>query len=328
MRNMIRQLVEAYGPSGHEEQVRALIETEIRDLADDIRTDALGNLIAFRKGRGNGRRIMLSAHMDEIGVMVSYVDKRGFLRINPIGGVQPLHAVTGRVRFADGTTGVIGMEKQDDQSKIPVMDKLFVDVGATGPRDCTVKVGDAACFDRQMTETGGNLVAKAMDDRIGCAVLIAVMKALECSPHDLFFVFSVQEEVGLRGATTSAFGILPELGIAVDVTGCPDTPEAPYKMAVALGKGPAIKIKDAGMLASPKIKDWMIDTAEKHGIPHQLEVLPFGATDARAMQTTQGGVLSGCLSIPCRYVHSTSETVSYNDVRNAVKLLTAMLGPL
>ncbi len=326
MKNIIKQLVEAYGPSGHEEQVRALIEGEIRGLADEIRTDALGNLIALKKGRGNGKRIMLSAHMDEIGVIVSYVDKRGFVRINPIGGVHPLHVVTGRVRFADGTTGVIGMEKQDDPGKIPVMDKLFVDVGATGLKDCPVKVGDAACFDRPMVETGGNLIAKAMDDRIGCAVLIGVMKALKASPHEIYFVFSVQEEVGLRGATTSAFGILPELGIAVDVTGCPDTPEAPYKMAVELGKGPAIKIKDAGMLASPKIKDWMIDTAEKCAIPHQLEVLPFGATDARAMQTTQSGVLSGCLSIPCRYVHSTSETVSYNDVRNAVKLLTAMLG--
>ncbi len=325
MKKIIKQLVEAYGPSGHEEQVRALIKKEIRALADEIRTDTLGNLIAFKKGNGKGRRIMLSAHMDEIGVIVSYIDNKGFLRINPIGGGQPLYEVTGRVRFADGTTGVIGMEKQDDQSKIPVIDKLFVDVGATGRKDCPVKVGDAACFDRQMVETGGNLIAKSMDDRIGCAVLIGVMKALKNSPHDIYFVFSVQEEVGLRGATTSAFGILPELGIAVDVTACPDTPEAPHKMAVELGKGPAIKIKDAGMLAAPKIKDWMIETAERRRIPYQLEVLPFGATDARAMQTTQSGVLSGCLSIPCRYVHSTSETVSYSDVQNAVKLLTAML---
>lgn len=325
MKKLIKQLVEAYGPSGHEDQVRALIKKEIRGLADEIRTDTLGNLIALKKGNGKGKRIMLSAHMDEIGLIVSYIDSKGFLRVNPIGGVHTLYEITGRVRFANGTIGVIGMEKQDDVSKIPVMDKLFVDVGANGRDDCPVKVGDAACFERTMVETGGNLIAKAMDDRIGCAVLIETMRSLKKSPHDIYFVFSVQEEVGLRGATTSAFGILPETGIAVDVTGCPDTPEAPHKMAVELGKGPAVKIKDAGMLAAPKIKDWMIDTAEKRNIPYQLEVLPFGATDARAIQTTQSGVLSGCLSIPCRYVHSTSETVSYKDVQNAVKLLTAML---
>lgn len=325
MKAIIKKLVEAYGPSGHEEQVRKIIKDELTGLADDIRTDTLGNLIVYKKGTGKGRKVMLSAHMDEIGVIVAYIDRKGFLRINPIGGVNPLYVVAGRVRFADGTIGVIGMEKLDDNKKIPQFDKLFVDVGGTDGKAAPVKVGAAACFDRGMEERGDSLIAKAMDDRIGCAVLIGVLRALKKSPHDLYFVFSVQEEVGLRGAITGAYGIEPELGIAVDVTACPDTPEPPYKMAIELGKGPAVKIKDGGMLASPRVKKMMIETAEKNRIPYQLEVLGFGATDARAIQTSQSGVESGCLSIPCRYLHSPSETVSLRDVNNAVKLLTALL---
>lgn len=325
MKDLIRKLVEAYGPSGHEDPVRKIIEKELHGLSCELRTDVLGNLIVRKPGTGQGRKIMLSAHMDEIGVMVSYIDQKGFLRIQPIGGVNPLYEITGRIRFADGRIGVIGMEKQDDKSKIPSLDKLFVDVGASDRKHCPVKVGDAACFDRSLAACGSLLTAKAMDDRIGCVILIETLRALKRSPHDLYFVFSVQEEVGLRGATTSAFGIVPELGIAVDVTACPDTPEPPYKMAVALGQGPAVKIKDAGMLVSPYVKNWMIETAQQHRIPCQLEVLSFGATDARAIQTTRAGVQSGCLSIPTRYLHSTSETVSYEDVTHAVKLLTAML---
>lgn len=324
MKEVIKKLVEAYGPSGHEEQVREIIKEELDGLADDIRVDALGNLIVLKKGAGNGRKVMLSAHMDEIGVIVAYIDRSGFLRVNPIGGVNPLYSVAKRVRFADGTIGVIGMEKQDDKKKIPQFDKLFVDVSGND-RSPPVKVGDAACFDSGMEMRGDNIIAKALDDRIGCAVLIGVLRALKKSIHDVYFVFSVQEEVGLRGAITGAYGIEPDMGIAVDVTACPDTPEPPYKMAIELGKGPAVKIKDGGMLASPRVKELMIQTAEKRRIPYQIEVLGFGSTDARAIQTSHSGVESGCLSIPCRYVHSSSETVNYHDVNNAVKLLTGLL---
>ncbi len=325
MKDTIKKLVEAFGPSGHEDQVRALIRDEIEGLVDEMRVDALGNLIAFKKGSGGGKRIMLSAHMDEIGVIASYVDEKGFVRIGPIGGVRTLYEVMGRVQFENGTIGVIGVTKMDNANAVPSMSKLFVDVGASSREDCPVRVGDAANFMRPMVETGGHLTAKAMDDRIACAVLIQTLRELASSPHDLYFVFSVQEEVGLRGATTSAFGIAPDVGLAVDVTLCPDTPEPAIKMAIALDKGPAIKVKDGGMLATPWVKTWMIDTAEKKGIPYQLEVLIGGTTDARAIQTTQAGVPAGCLSIPCRYVHSPSETVSYDDVLNAVKLLVAML---
>ena len=329
MKETIKKLVEAFGPSGAEHQVRALIRQEIEGLADEVRVDTLGNLIALKKGGGTGRKVMLSAHMDEIGVIVSYIDEKGFLRINPIGGVRTLYEVMGRVSFENGTVGVIGVEKMDDPGKIPSMDKLYVDVGASSREDCPVKLGDVGCFLRPMVEVGGHLTSKAMDDRIGCAVLIQTMRDLESSPHDLYFVFSAQEEVGLRGATTGAFGIAPDVGIAVDVTLSPDTPEPMAKMAIVLEGGPAIKVKDGGMLATPWVKEWMVQTAEANGIAYQLEVLVGGTTDARVIQTTQSGIPAGCLSVPTRYVHSPSETVSYSDVLNSVKLMVAMLsGPI
>jgi putative aminopeptidase FrvX len=324
IQNTIKKLVEAFGPSGSEHQVRALIRDEIAGLADEVRTDVVGNLIALKKGI-SGVKVMLSAHMDEIGVIVSYVDEKGFARFSPIGGVRPLYEVMGRVLFENGTVGVIGVEKMDKANEVPPLDKLYIDVGASGREDCPVVVGDVACFLRPMVEVGGHLTSKAMDDRIGCAVLVQTMRDLASSPHDVYFVFSAQEEVGLRGATTSAFGIEPDVGIAVDVTLSLDTPEPMARMAVALDRGPAIKVKDGGMLATPWVKDWMVETAEASGIPYQLEVLVGGTTDARAIQTTQAGVPAGCLSIPTRYVHSPSETVSTSDVLNSVKLLVALL---
>jgi endoglucanase len=176
-----------------------------------------------------------------------------------------------------------------------------------------------------MVETGDHLTSKAMDDRIGCAVLVQAMRDLDATPHDVYFCFSSQEEVGLRGAMTGAFGISPDVGIAVDVTGAGDTPEPQRKMATELGAGPAIKVKDGGMLATPWVKEWMVRVAEANDIPYQLEVLAGGTTDARAIQTTQAGIPAGCLSIVTRYIHSPSETVSYTDVVNSAKLLVAML---
>lgn len=325
MNDILRSLVEAFGPSGHEHVVRALIAEQIAGAADEVRTDALGNLIALKRGDGTGHRIMLAAHMDEIGVMASYIDEKGFVRVQPIGGVSPLLEVGGRVLFANGTVGVVSYEKLAPGEQVPPIDKLYVDVGASSRQDCPVRLGDAACFLQPLVTVGGHLTAKAMDDRIGCAVLLETVRALGTTPHECCFVFSSQEEVGTRGAMTAAFGVAPDIGLAVDVTLAGDTPEPAVRMAVALDAGPAIKVKDGGMLATPWVKDWMIDTALSEGLPHQLEVLPGGTTDARAIQTSRDGIPSGCLSIPCRYVHSPSETVSAADVANAVRLLTAML---
>lgn len=324
MKDLVKQLVEAYGPSGHEAEVRALISERIRPFVTDVRTDSMGNLIALKKGQGDGKRVMVSAHMDEIGVMVTFVDKKGYLRFAPLSG-SPLTMVGGRVRFANGVVGTIGWEKwfQSD-SHTPAMEELYIDVGASSPESSPIKVGDAGCFDRAYVDLGQRLTSKAMDDRIGCAVAIQALKELGQTPNDVYAVFSTQEELGCRGAMVAAFGVEPEVGLAVDVTLTGDTPEA-RKMAVELGGGPAIKIMDGYVVTNPSVKDWMIGTAERLKIAHQREVMPFGGTDASAIQRSRAGVPSGCLSVPCRYIHTPSEMVDYGDVLASVRLLVGLL---
>jgi len=326
VKDLIKKLTETYGPSGREEQIREVIRGEIEGLADEVRVDTMGNLIALKRGKGEGLKVMLAAHMDEIGIIVTHVDEKGFLRFAPVGGVHPLALLGGRAVFADGTVGTFGLEKREpgEEEKIPSLDKLYLDVGAKDKDSVPVGVGDIACFQRPFVAQGDRFIAKALDDRIGCAVLIQVMRDLEASPHDVYFVFSVQEEVGLRGAITSAYGIHPDLGISIDVTGTGDTPEA-RTLAVSLGEGPAVKVKDRGMLAHPAVKNLLVKTAEELGIPYQIEVLERGTTDATAIQISREGVPAGCLSIPCRYVHTPSEMVDQNDVLNAVRLLVALL---
>ena len=327
MKPLLKQLTEIFGPSGYEENIRKLVRAEVKPLADEIKVDALGNLIARKrpsKYTKDTKKIMIAAHMDEIGLMVSHIDENGFARFSNIGGVFGRYVLGGRVRFLNGTAGVIGFDRFDKMNEVPPLDKIYIDVGATSKKDCPVKVGDVAAFDRSFVEMGDRLVAKSMDDRVGVLVAIETLRALKSTPHDVYFVFTTQEEVGTRGAGTSAFGIDPDLGIAVDVTAAADTPNA-LKMEMKLGKGPCVKFQDGGMIADPRVVKWMIRTAEKSKIPYQREVLLFGSTDARAMQLTRAGVPAGCLSIPVRYVHSPSEMVDYNDVQNSVKLLTALL---
>jgi endoglucanase len=327
MKPLIQKLVETPGPSGYEAQIRSVVRAEIEPYVDELQVDALGNLIA-RKGQGSadGIKIMLAAHIDEIGIMVTQVDGNGFARFTTLGGVRPFTCVGSRVRFLKGASGIISMEPLDDMSKVPTFEQLYIDLGLSGNQDAPVRVGDVAVFDRPFLDLGERLVAKSMDDRIGAAVLVETLHQLKETPHQLYFVFSTQEEVGLRGATTAAFGIDPDLGLAVDVTGTGDTPRrTKVRMEVSLGKGPAIKVRDGGMLADRRVVDWMIQGAEKLGLPYQLEILEGGSTDARAMQITRAGIPAGCLSIPCRYVHSPSEMVDYQDVQEAVKLLVELV---
>jgi tetrahedral aminopeptidase len=323
MKDLIKKLVETVGPSGYEQAVRDVVRSEIEGLVDEMRVDALGNLIA-RKGQG-GTRVMISGHMDEIGVIVTHVDERGFARFTNIGGVYPRNCVGGRVRFLNGAQGLIYFDRMDDSSKSPALVDMYIDLGATSRENCPVKVGDLGVFDRPMIDLGNRLVSKAMDDRIAVAVMIQALKDLQSTPNEVYFVFSTQEEVGLRGATTAAFGVDPEVGLSVDVTGSGDQPRPHFRMDVSLGKGPAIKVRDGGMLSDPRVVRWMVATAEQAGLPYQMEVLEGGTTDARAIQMTKAGVPSGCLSVPSRYIHSPSEMVDYEDVQNCVKLLVALV---
>ena len=327
MKALIQKLTETFSPSGHESAIREVIRAEVEPLADEVRVDALGSLIV-RKGQltAKGRKIMIAAHMDEIGLVASHIDEHGFVRFTAIGGVRAFHLVGGRVRFANGVPGIIYSEPADKPGELPVIDKMFIDVGASNRKDCPVRVGDVAAFERPYLEMGDRLVAKSMDDRIGCVVAIEALRALKSTPHEVYFVFSTQEEVGTRGAGTAAYGLDPDLGFSIDVTAWGDTPNIFPKFDVSLGKGPAIKIRDSGMIADPRIVDWMVHTAEKAKLPYQREVLQAGTTDARSMQIARGGIPVGCISIPCRYVHAPSEMVDYNDVQNAVKLIVALLG--
>ncbi|MFU8827198.1 MAG: M42 family metallopeptidase [Brevefilum sp.] len=325
MKSLIQKLVETPGPSGFEYAIRAVIREAIGDHADDIRVDALGSLIA-RKGTKTeqGLRVMVSAHIDEIGLMVTHVDEQGFARFTNIGGISPLTCYGGRVVFMDGTRGVIGLDGIG-RGKMPSLTDLFIDVGATSKADCPVKVGDVCGFERPFLDLGKRLVAKSMDDRVAAAVAVEALKRLERTPHEVHFVFSTQEEVGLRGATTAAYGVDPDVGFAVDVTLSGDMPRTNPKMATALGAGPAIKVRDSSFIADARLVDWMVKSAQAAGIPYQMEVLEAGGTDGRAIQLTRSGVPAGCVSIACRYIHSPSEMVDSDDIENAVRLLVKLL---
>jgi putative aminopeptidase FrvX len=327
VKKLLQTLTETFGPSGYEDDVRKIVRSEVEALADEVRVDALGNLIVRKRPTRAARetkKVMIAAHMDEIGVIVSHVDENGFIRFSPIGGVFRRYVVGGRVRFLNGTQGIVGFDRLDHINELPTLDKVYIDVGATSPKDSPVKIGDIGAFDRQYSDLGNRLVAKSMDNRVGVLIAIETLRALKSTPYDLYFVFTTQEEVGVRGAATSAYGVDPDIGIALDVTPSGDTPNA-LRMEMALGKGPCIKIQDVGMIADPRIVQWMIRAAEKNRIPYQREVLLIGGTDAKAIQLTRAGVPAGCISVPVRYVHSPSEMVDYSDVQNAVRLLTAVL---
>lgn len=332
MKELIRRLCTVYGPCGQEEAVRRLIAQELADAVDESRTDALGNLIAVKRGAGESagqiKRVMIAAHMDEIGVMVSHVDANGFLRFTNVGSVLPNTLYGSRVVFANGSQGTFGMEGKPLATEKPEIAKMYLDVGATSADDAPVGIGDVGVFRSEFADLGRRILAPSLDNRIGCAVLIQTLRELSSIPHDIYAVFTVQEEVGLRGATTAAFGIEPDLALALDVTLTGDMPEA-HTMAVSLGGGPAVKVLDRRMIAHPGVRRWLVNSAEAYDIPYQLEVLEFGSTDAAAIQISRHGAPAGALSIPSRYIHTPVQMVDYDDVQNAVRLLiNALSGPI
>ncbi len=319
---LLKLLTQAAGPSGNEETVRSVISREADKLSDEIYTDKAGNLICHIKGAGP--RVMLDAHMDEIGIIVTFVEENGLLRFSNLGGLMILSAISQRVRFLNGTCGVVYKEMNDQ--KEPKLSDLYIDIGANSREEAEekVRVGDVACFEGAFEEVGDRVVSKALDDRVGCYVLLETMKRLKNHPNDLYFVFTVSEELGLRGAKAAAYNVAPDFAVAVDVTRTGDLP-GKQKMAVSLGKGAAIKVKDNSVLCHPYIKNQMKEICEQERIPYQMEVLENGGTDTGAIHVSNGGVPSGCISIPTRYIHTPSETVDKNDVDGAIRLLTRLL---
>lgn len=329
LEQLIRRLAPLYGPSGREDEVRRHIVELVKPLADEVTIDAMGSVIALRRGQGGGdaRRVMIAAHMDEIGLMVTHIDDDGFLRFAPIGGVSAATLLGQQVIFEDGTVGSIGTEKLDGPKDIDI-DKLFIDIGATSKEDAEkhVRIGSSATYMRDVARSGNRLIGKALDDRVGCAVALETMQQLqnEPSPHDVYFVFSVQEEVGLRGARTAAYAIDPDVAIAVDVTATGDTPKSMH-LNMKLGQGTAIKVKDNSLITHGGLRRLLVERAAAEDIPYQMEVLPFGGTDAGAIHLTKTGVPSGVLSIPTRYLHTPAEMVDLGDAAATVDLLTVVL---
>ncbi|MBR4039661.1 MAG: M42 family metallopeptidase [Clostridia bacterium] len=329
--NMNMQLLEniltAYGPSGHEGRVADTIREALKGHVDEMYTDVMGSLIAVKKGDGTGRRIMTSAHMDHIGLAVVDADKHGFLRVCNVGGIRAAKMVSGHVVFENGVHGVVGADEKV-KGDLQVSD-LYIDIGAETKEEALsmVSLGDMCVMAPRMTKLGENRIASpAMDDRIACYVQVqAVLELPENIKNDVYAVFSVQEEVGLRGAMTAAYHVNPDMGIAVDVTGVGDVPKVATKVPVALGRGAAIKIMDRSLLCTPGVVAMMETLAEENGIAYQREVLPYGGTDAGAIQKTRTGVAAGAISIPCRFIHSEAETVDKRDVQACIDLLKACL---
>lgn len=324
-----KQLVAAAMPSGFESGVGALLAELAAPYADEVMTDALGNVICHKKGEG--KRIMLAAHMDLIGFMVTYIDEKGYLRFEPIGGHTPAFLHRTPIRFKNGTKGVVMCEKWAEESKKKVSDvrtaNFYIDIGANSYEKAAsvVSIGDVCVFDGETYSQNGMVLTPYADDLVACTVLLRVMEQLKQSPYDLYFVFTVQEEVGLRGAGTSAHRIAPEMGIAVDVCGTGDVPSSTAYFDVKLGRGATVKIKDGSLLCNPQVISFLRDAAERAGVTYQDEVMLSGGTDAGAIQRTLGGILAGGVSIPTRNIHSPREIYSLSDVDGAVSILTEAL---
>jgi endoglucanase len=334
--DLLKRLCETPGIAAREERIQAVVAEELRPLVDELTTDALGNLIGTRRG-GGGPRVMVAAHTDEIGFFVSHIDDKGFLRLQPVGGFDPRALVAQRVlvhgfngetlrgAVQPGTKPIHLLEK--DEIKPLKLEQLFVDLGlpAERVRDA-VEVGDMVTLDGALEEIGDCVTAKALDDRLGVFVMLEALRAAAPGAAEgaaeIVAVATTQEEVGLRGAETAAYAIQPDVAIALDVTLALDVPGMPPELAVTkLGGGVAIKVMDSSHIANPALLRHFRDLATAEGIPHQLEILPRGGTDAGAMQLARAGAAAITLSIPTRYVHTVNETAHRDDIAAAIDLL-------
>lgn len=320
---LLEKLVMCASPSGRESAVSNIIKAELESFCDEIFTDTLGNLICHKKG--SGKKIMLAAHMDEIGFMVNYIDKKGFARFSTIGGVTKYNTINQTVEFTNGTKGKISYENKENPSTVS-FEKMYMDIGATSLEDATerIQIGDMAVYAGNFALTGSKIMAKSLDDRAGCWALISAMKNAKSTENDVYAVFTVQEEVGLRGAKTAANLINPDLAVAVDVSNVGDTPES-MELNLMLGKGPAIKMKDASYIIHEKVRRLLLDAAKESKIPYQLEAASYGGTDSGAIHLSGGGIPSGTISIPTRYIHSANEVIDRHDLENTAILLKKVI---
>ena len=331
---LLEKLSNANGISGAEGAVAKIIRDEIAPYVDEITTDRMGNLVAVKKG--DDFKIMLAAHMDEIGLMVQYIDEKGFIRFVGVGGWYNPVLVSQRVILhgeKGDVPGVLGMKpphvmEEADRKKPIELANLFIDVGAHSAEEVEamgITVGTTVTIDRDYQPLAGTVVTgKALDNRVGCAMLIGALKEME-TKHTIYAVFTVQEEVGLKGAKTAAFSLNPDIAIATDVTIPGDSPGIERRKApVFMGDGPVVVMVSAsgrGHLADPRMVDWLKKTAKKYDIKIQLEVGDGGNTDASAINFERGGIPSVPVSVPARYIHSPVEVIDLKDLQGAIELL-------
>ncbi len=334
----LEKLSNACGVTGREEEVRNLMIKLMKPYGDEIVVDKLENVIAIKKGKKSSPKVMLAAHMDEVGLMVKIISKEGFLQFAKMGGIDDriLLAQKVIVHTQKGPLqGIIGskpphIQKEEERKKVVTYDQLFIDIGAENLKDANkmgVKVGDPISFDVKYAKLGKDLVTgKAFDDRVGCAIMIEALKQLESTDCTICAVGTVQEEVGLRGAGTATFGIDPDVGIALDTTVAGDVPGVKeFDTSVKMGKGPALTVADSGLITHPKVLRLLRDAAEENKIEYQLETGLPGTTDAARISLTRQGVPSGTISIATRYIHSPVGMLSLKDAENSVKLTAAAI---
>lgn len=334
--DLLRSLTQTPGIASREDDIRAVVARHLGPLVDDLSVDVLGNLIGRRQGTG-GPRIAIAAHMDEIGFLVRHIDDNGFLRVQRVGGFDPRVLVAQRVQVSmrDGQslpgvfqpgTKPIHLQQPGDAKDLKLED-LFVDLGMTADAiKQQVRIGDMVTLDRDLVVVGDTVVSKALDDRLGVHVMIEAVRKSTTSSAEIFAIATTQEEIGLRGAHASAYHVNPDIAIALDVTIAGDIPGGtPDAHVTKLGAGTAIKILDSSQIANPKVVDHLRDLAEENGIPYQLEILPFGGTDAGAFQTSRGGTAIATISIPTRYVHTVNEMAHFDDIQASIDLLASFL---
>lgn len=325
MYNVIKKYTSVFSVTGRENYLADAIEADLKPYADSITRDAMGNLIVFKKGKNSDKRLMIAAHMDEIGFIVTNVDDNGYIRVSNVGGISPLLSSYSTIVFENGTKGII-VTDASKTNDLKVSD-LIIDIGAKNKKEATKKVavGDLCTIVPMYTKLmGKHFAAKALDDRLGCAIAAKAAMSNKTPAIDTYYVFSVQEEVGCRGSAPASFAIKPTYGIAIDVTATGDRIGA-KPMAVKLGDGAAIKLKDSGVICSPFIVAAMVKAAKTNKIPYQLEVLEAGGTDTRSIQIAADGCHAGCISIPTRYIHSPVECVDMGDVVACTDLLSALI---
>lgn len=321
---LISKLTAVFGPSGREDAVAEVISRLADPYANEISTDTLGNLIVHKKG--TGPKLMLCAHMDSIGLVVTYMEEDGTLRFGKIGGVSAKEIRNAPVRFENGVTGAVKVHGKADEDKL-TLDDLYLDIGAESRAEAQsmVRLGDTAVYATVTEKAGNRIISPYLDNRVSCAILLKVLERLTTSEYDLYLVFSVQEELGLRGAKTAAYAIDPDLAVAVDVTGAYDYPGAPKAGSAVLGGGAAIKVMDSSVICHPDLVERLADLARQRGIKAQMDVLTRGGTDAGAIHQSRRGVMTGGVSIPCRYTHTPTSMVDLRDVEACVDTLVALI---